>query len=158
MTQRRLMLDRILKRLCLAGIASFALAISAGAQQISTPNSSELNYNSTYCLPTQSLQGFTQLSIFGNSFDIANQSTGATVKWTVWKGPAFDNPTMTRIYSAQGTSVGTVAVQNTDTSNPWTQACIANTIPPSGGGTRNTALFYPPPTPPPTLTFPFPTP
>lgn len=135
------MFDRILKKICLAAIAYFALAVAASAQQISVPSSSEVNYGSVYCLPTQSLSGFTYLTIYGQAFDIANQSTGAKVKWTVWKGPAFDNPTMTNIFNSTGTSVGTIAVQNTDSSNPWTQACITNNIPPSNGGTGNTVIF-----------------
>jgi len=135
------MLNRMLTRLSCVAIACFFFAVSVTAQTISTPVSSELNYGSTYCLPTQSLQGLSQLSIFGQSFDIANQSTGAIVKWTVWKGSAFDNPTMTKIFGSQGTSVGTTGVSNTDSSNPWTQLCIANTVPPSGGGTGNTVLF-----------------
>lgn len=136
------MLDRTFKRICLAAIASFILAVNANAQQISTPNGSELNYGSAYCLPTQNLSGFTELSIFGQAFDVANQSTGAKVKWTVFKLPTFDGPGGTKIFSSTGTSVGTIGVSNTDPSNPWTQACIVNTVTPSNGGTGNTVLFF----------------
>ncbi len=120
MSNRNLMLFRIVTLLVVLGTAAFA---QTGMQ--SAPAGSTLNPGGIYCLPAENLLNFSSLNVFAGAADQASGNP-ATVKWLVFAGPASNNPGVDRLFKQDAQSISTSVPKDTNPSNVWTQACINN--------------------------------